>query len=186
MAEGKSSPDSQRTEVDEQALARILRCDPVTIRRYVRQGVIKREPNKKFALFHAIGNVVEHLRAVAGNQGSGDAQKAGAALKVTQRQLAEVKLQRLNGQLLSMAEIEMLWGDLAAASKWLFLTIPVRIRGLLSLAPEQEEQLRGLCAAMLREVAFNGQLQLPGKGGTEEGREEDEEDEPVVLNGDEQ
>lgn len=176
-----------RTEVDDQTLGRILRCEPMTIRRYVRIGVIKREKNKKFALFQSIGAVVEYLRGMAGSQGSGDAIKAGAALKNAQRQLAEVKLAKLNGELLSMPEIEAIWGDLAAATKWLFLTLPVRIRASLTkVTAEDEATIAGLCTSMLREVAFSGQLQLPGKN-LDDARDDDDEEEdqtePVIREG---
>lgn len=82
-------------EVDDKMLARILRCDETTLRRYVRTRVIHRERNRKFALLESIGAVVEHLRAVAGRQATGDAMKAGAALKDAQRRLTEAKLAKL-------------------------------------------------------------------------------------------
>jgi hypothetical protein len=59
-------------EVDDGMLARILRCDETTLRRYVRNRVIHREKDRKFALFESIGAVVEHLRAVAGRQPTGE------------------------------------------------------------------------------------------------------------------
>lgn len=164
----------QRTEVDDNTLGRILRCDPVAIRKYVRLGIITREPNRKFPLFQSIGNVVDYLRNMASRMGTADTMKASAALKQTQRQLAEVKLQKLNGTLLSMQEIETLWGDMAASAKWLFLTFPARVRHLLELSAEDEARIALLATSMLREVAFNGQLQLPGKDGDEDGGDEDE------------
>jgi hypothetical protein len=78
-----------------------------------------------------------------------------------QRRLAEVKLAKLEGQLLSMPEIEALWGDLAASTKWLFLALPSRARVEFGIAPDLEERLALLCASMLREVTFAGQIQLP-------------------------
>lgn len=154
-------PEQARTEVDEQTLARILRCEPMTIRRYLRLGVIKRESNKKFPLFQSIGQVVEYLRGLAGNQGSGANMKAGAALKDAQRRLTEMKLAKLDGALMSMPEIEALWGDLAAATKWLFIAFPAKARAELGLDDAQQERLSVLAMNMLREVAFSGQMQLP-------------------------
>lgn len=60
-----------------------------------------------------------------------------------------------------MPEIEALWGDLAASAKWLFLALPGRARMQFGITAELEEQLRGLCVGMLRQVAFAGQMQLP-------------------------
>lgn len=162
-----------RTEVDDHMLARILRCDELSIRKYARAGIIQREKNKKFALFQAIGGVVEHLRAMAGRQGTGDAMKAGAALKDAQRRLTEMKLAKLDGQLLAMAELEAIWGDLAASAKWLFLAIPGRAQAEFGLPNEYAERLSLLCASMLREVAFTGQMQLatvePSDGDDDDG-----------------
>lgn len=173
--------DEPRTEVDDNTLARILRCDPVAVRRYVRLGIIQREASKKFALFQSIGNVVEHLRNSASRLGTGDAMKAGAALKNTQRQLAEVKLQKLNGALISMPELEALWGDLAAASKWLYLSLPGEVAAALKLSSEAEKVIGNMCAAKLREVAFSNQLQLPGETPSDDDdSDEDIPDEPAI------
>jgi hypothetical protein len=87
--------------------------------------------------------------------------KAGAALKDAQRRLVEVKLAKLEGELLSMPEIEALWGDFAASTKWSFLALPSRVRVEFGVAPDLEERLALLWASMLREVAFAGQIQLP-------------------------
>lgn len=156
-----SPNETTRTEVDDVTLARVLRCDEVTVRKYAKAGIIQRGKGRKFPLFQSIGQVVEYLRQVAGRQGTADAMKAGAALKDAQRRLTEMKLAKLDGTLMSLSEAEALWGDLAAGAKWLFLAVPKRARDELSLNDEQEERLSMLCVAMLREVALAGQMQLP-------------------------
>ena len=87
--------------------------------------------------------------------------KAGAALKDAQRRLTETRLAKLEGQLISLPECEVLWGDLAAAAKWLFLALPGRMRKEEIISDKGEERAAMLCVTMLREVALSGQMQLP-------------------------
>lgn len=160
-------------EVDDRTLARILRCDESAVRKYLKAGIIKRiKHGGKFALFESIGNVIEHLREVAGRHGTGEAMKAGAALKAAQRRIAELKAAKLDGSLLDMTQIEAVWDDLAQGTKWLFLSLPDRARDELKLSDETRAALKTLCAEMLRELAFSGQPQLAAK-------DEDDDDEPA-------
>lgn len=151
-------------QIDAAALARLLRCDQVTVNRYARQRIIQREKNRKFFLAKTIGDVVVYLRQMSSRMGTGDTMKASAALKDAQRRLTETKLARLDGDLLSMPEVEMIWNDLAAAAKWLFLNFPLRARlelGDQIITPEIEKRLKEICASMLGEVALSGAMQLP-------------------------
>jgi len=169
------------TEVDEAQLARLLRCDVLTVRRYVRLKVIHRERNKKFPLFKSMGDVVEYLRAMASRMGTGDAMKAGAALKEAQRRLTEIKLAKLDGQLISLPDCVTLWGDFAASAKWLFLSAAPRLRERLALNDEQEEVVRNLLTEMLQQVAFAGQLQLPTGKPESEGDDDDDAESTTVT-----
>ena len=115
------------TEVDDMTLARVLRCDESAIRKYARAGIIKRVEGGKLPLFQSTGAVVEHLRELAaGHDSTGEAMKAGAALKQAQRRAAELKAAKLDGSLLDMGQIERVWMDLAQGAKWLFLSLPDR------------------------------------------------------------
>ena len=66
-----TSNETSRSEVDDPTLASVLRCDEASIRKYVRQGIIRRERNRKFELSASVGAVVEHLRQMAGPTGDG-------------------------------------------------------------------------------------------------------------------
>jgi hypothetical protein len=84
---------------------------------------------------------------------------------------AAIRYQQLAGQLLSMADVEAVWGDLVTTTKWLFLVLPQRARmEVPGLTDAQHEGLMRLCRAMLSEVAIKGQAQLPGAGRHQEGR----------------
>jgi hypothetical protein len=78
---------------------------------------------------------------------------------------AAIRYQQLAGQLLSMADVEAVWGDLV------ILVLPQRARmEVPGLTDAQHEGLMRLCRAMLSEVAIKGQAQLPGAGRHQEGR----------------
>lgn len=178
MADTPTPTSAATTEVDDATLARVLRCDPMTIRRYYRLAIIQRSSNRpaKYPLFQSIGNVVEYLRNMAGRQNDGENLRAGAALKQAQRRLTEIKLAKLDGSVLSMAEVEALWGDLAAAAKWLFLSLPTRLRQDLALSEEAEAQVKARCVEMLEQVAFYHSVQLPTAGSAETGDSDDDDD----------
>jgi hypothetical protein len=148
-------------EVDDAVLARVLNCNRATVQRYARAGVIDRLKNRKYALYPSIAKVLDHLRVMSGRQPQGEAMAVGAALKDAQRRLTEMKLAKLDGGLMSLPEAEALWGDFMLATKWLFLSIPKRARMELGISAEVEGRMSELCATMLREVAFSGQMQLP-------------------------
>jgi hypothetical protein len=62
--------------------------------------------------------------------GGADVVTASAELKWAQKKLVELRYQQLAGQLLSMADVEAVWGDLVTTTKWLFLALPQRAREL--------------------------------------------------------
>lgn len=107
---------------------------------------------------------MEHLRQAAGGHGTAEAMKAGAALKDAQRRLAETRLAKLDGSLISLPEIEALWSDLTATTKWLFMSVPDWVRGeWADLDPARLTALREFCQQKLREAALSGeQPPLPG------------------------
>ena len=116
------------TEVDEATLGRVLDCDAQEIRRYWRTGIIKRTAAKKYPLFPSIRFVLGHFRRLASGYGTGEAMRANAALRDSQRRLTDLRYDQLRGTLVSMAEIEALWGELIQATQFLFRSIASRMR----------------------------------------------------------
>lgn len=159
-ASAKVAAEVDAMELDERALAKLLRTDATTVHRYRRQGIIRQCAPRRYNLSDCVGNMIDHLRQIAGRQGSKEAMAAGAALKQAQRRVAELKAAALDGTLLSMPEIEAHWSDLIQQTKWLILSIPAKARTECGLTGEQETALKKLCAAMLREVAAAGQVQV--------------------------
>jgi phage terminase Nu1 subunit (DNA packaging protein) len=159
-----ASAEIPRNEVDEATLARVLRCEVQTVRKYARLGIIKRTKPGRYALFQSIGGVVEHYRQLASGHGTADAMRAGAALKDAQRKLVELRYDRENGALISMPEIEAAWADLAHTIKTMFLSLPRRLWALRpQLKPEDIEVMERLCVTMLTEAAFNGRPYVPAQ-----------------------
>jgi phage terminase Nu1 subunit (DNA packaging protein) len=153
-------------EVDAPTLARVLGCDVRTMHLLARKGLCVRVGRNRYELFQSIGNVVEHYRRQAAGHtsadGKADAMKSNAALKDAQRRLLDFKYEQLNGQLLSIAEIEALWGDLVDATRVLFMLFPARARGdLPHLTNDDLNTLERLSLSMLREVAVKGRPPLP-------------------------
>jgi phage terminase Nu1 subunit (DNA packaging protein) len=165
------------TEVDEATLGRVLDCDAQEIRRYWRMGIIKRTPAKTYPLFPSIRFVVGHFRRLASGYGTGEAMRANAALRDSQRRLTDLRYDQLRGALVSMTEIEAMWGDLIQATQFLFRSIASRMRDRApDLSREHYELLQQLTQELLREVAIAGKAPLlPASPPSDNGKHADAE-----------
>jgi phage terminase Nu1 subunit (DNA packaging protein) len=145
------------TEVDEATLGRVLDCDAQEIRRYWRMGIIKRSAAKKYPLFPSIRFVLGHFRRLASGYGTGEAMRANAALRDSQRRLTDLRYDQLRGTLVNMTEIEAMWGDLIQTTQFLFRSIASRMRERApDLSREHYELLQELAQELLREAATAG------------------------------
>lgn len=150
------------TEVDEATLGRVLDCDAQEIRRYWRMGIIKRTTAKTYPLFPSIRFVVGHFRRLASGFGTGEAMRANAALRNSQRRLTDLRYDQLRGALITIAEAEAMWGDLIQGTQFLFRSIASRMRERApDLSREHYELLQQLTQELLREVAIAGRAPLP-------------------------
>jgi phage terminase Nu1 subunit (DNA packaging protein) len=149
------------TEVDEATLGRVLDCDAQEIRRYWRTGIIKRSAAKTYPLFPSIRFVVGHFRRLASGYGTGEAMRANAALRDSQRRLTDLRYDQLRGALVTMTEIEEVWGDLIQATQFLFRSIAPRMRERApDLSHAHFELLQELAQELLRETAIAGRAPL--------------------------
>jgi phage terminase Nu1 subunit (DNA packaging protein) len=156
------------SDVDAPTLARFLRCDVRHVSRLAEAGLVVRTKRARFALVQSVGNVVEHYRnqcaGLTSADGKSNAMQSNAALKEAQRRLVDLKYQRLDGQLISMPEIEMLWGDLIRSCRTLFLSLPMRAQfEMTHLTDADRLRLERVVDSMLRELAIKGQPPLPEK-----------------------
>jgi phage terminase Nu1 subunit (DNA packaging protein) len=154
------------TEVDAKTLSEFLRLHPRQVLKLAEQGLVVRMSRGKFALIESVANVVSHYRErLAGHtsaDGKIDAMKSNALLKEAQRRLVELKYQQLDGQLISLPDIEVLWSDLVRNSRMLFESFPVRARfELQHLSDADQLALERLVGVMLEEMAIKGEAPLP-------------------------
>ena len=151
--------------VDAATVARWLNCSTRQVRQYAEEGLAVRTGPGRFDLERSVGNVVLHLRELAASRKGADGAdvvKASAALKDVQRRLAELKYAQLDGQVISLPEAEMLWGELVRSGRALFRSFPLRARSVLPhLSDADQLALERLADDMLREMALKGPVPLP-------------------------
>jgi phage terminase Nu1 subunit (DNA packaging protein) len=162
----KKKNDGDDVVVDAPALARICRLDVRTILKLADQGIVVRVARGRFAQWKSVGNLIEHYRSRAAGRESSDRRvdivRANAALRHSQRRLNEIKIEQLEGRLISLPEVEAAWIELAISSRNLFMSLPARARfNLPHLTAEDQDCLDRLVREMLTEVAFQGHMQLP-------------------------
>ncbi len=169
------SAEVAATEVDEATLGRVLDCDPQEVRKYARMGIIRRAAPGRYPLFPSIRFVVGHFRRLAAGYGTGEAMRANAALRDSQRRLTDLRYDQLRGTLITIAEAEAMWSELIQATQFLFRSIASRMRDRApDLSREHYELLQQLTQELLREVALAGKAPLP-KAQNDNGRHADAE-----------
>ena len=117
-------------------------------------------------------NINRHLSGLAsgraGKDENVDAAKANAELKESQKRLTELRIATMQGDLISLPDIEAAWTEISLAVKQLFLSMPARARfDLPHLTGADQKKLDELARDMLTEVAFEGEIKMPaGAEGT--------------------
>lgn len=128
--------------------ARWLRCSDRTVRQYVAAGTIKAEstgPGGKLDLMAAVGDVIEHQRAVAGNKAPSAATEEGIevlnALRREQTRLAaasadirEMHRAVAASELISVPEAVAAIAAVVSVARSKLLSIPQRLGHLLSMS----------------------------------------------------
>jgi phage terminase Nu1 subunit (DNA packaging protein) len=113
-----------------------------------------------------VSNVVKRLREQAaarlGHRESVDVVRANARFKDAQTRLTEIKIKQLEGELISLPEVEAPWDEVADVIRQLFLTFPARARAdLPHLNGSDQKALDKLARAMLTEAATEGSVRFP-------------------------
>jgi phage terminase Nu1 subunit (DNA packaging protein) len=103
-----------------------------TVLKLAEKGIVVRLARGRFAQEQSVANIIEHYRNRASGReaqdGTVDIVKANAALRDSQRRLNEIKIAQLEGNLISMPEVQAAWDDIALGVKQLFLAFPSRAR----------------------------------------------------------
>ena len=89
--------------------------------------------------------------------------RANCELKNSQRRLNELRIAKMEGNLISIPEIDAAWTEIALSIRQLFMSLPARARfELPHLTGQDQEALDTLVREMLTEVATEGRVQIPG------------------------
>ena len=155
-----SLPALRRATVEKGTLAACLSLENErSIYNYAKRGLLVKAGHGKYLLVESIQNVTRELHKQAagriGKDENVDAARSNAQLKDAQRQLVELRLNQLSGALISTADIDAAWAEIALNVKQMFLALPARARFLMPhLSGEDQDALDGLVRDMLSEVAF--------------------------------
>ena len=113
-------------------LARICRLDVRTILKLAEQGTVVRVARGRYAQFASISRLIEHYRKQAagrvGRDENIDAVRANCELKNSQRRLNELRIGKMEGELISLPEVKAAWDEIALGVRQLFMSLPARAR----------------------------------------------------------
>jgi phage terminase Nu1 subunit (DNA packaging protein) len=172
---GKHLPDASIPQVvDSTGLACLFGCTTKTVESLATRGIVVRVAHGRYHFAESVRNYIEHLREQAagrvGEDEAVDVIKANADFKISQRRLNDIKIAQLEGKLISIDEIEALWGELIDATKSLFLTFPSRARFDLA-APHRRRpgSLEPAGAGDAQRNRTSGSAKIAGQG-TSQGR----------------
>lgn len=105
--------------VDAPTLARICRLDVRSILKLAEQGIVVRVARGRFVQWASLGNLIEHYREQAAGRIGGDetvdAVRTNCELKNSQRRLNDLRIARMEGELISLPEVEATWAEVALA-----------------------------------------------------------------------
>lgn len=143
-----------------------------SIHSYAKRGLLVKAGHGRYKLLESVQNVFHEVRRQAagriGKQENVDAAKANADLKISQRELNELRIRQMKGELVSLPEVEAAWDEVALGVKQLFLSFPARARfDLPHLSGADQKVLEKLARDMLEELATEGEVVMPKKGGAD-------------------
>jgi phage terminase Nu1 subunit (DNA packaging protein) len=141
--------------VDVVRLGAIVGLDKRTIQRHAEAGIFVKIAHGKYDLFQSVKNYCEHLRSMAAGRqskdGEIDAVTENALLKRTSRRLMEIKMEQVAGRLISIPELEELWGVHIRGVKQMVLAWPDRCAfELPHLTPHDIKVLKRTAEEVLR------------------------------------
>ena len=146
-------------------MAACLGVHPRNLTDYEQNDLVVKVKRGQYDLMKTCARVVRHYREQAvkwrGSDGT-TAIDANTALKDAQRRMTEIRIARMEGEVVSKAELIDTWTALALQAKQLFLAFPGRARfDLPHLTGADQEVLMRLANDMLSELAFNGEVVMP-------------------------
>lgn len=125
------SPAALPHEMDERALAGLLRLSPSMVRTKAREGIFVRSRRGQYDVAESVGRYVERLRqtsARAGQPGSDPDELKAEKLRLTRAQAdkEETRVQRERGELVEAAEVTREWQNVLRDLRNALLAVPSR------------------------------------------------------------
>ncbi len=114
-------------EVTAEQLAQVLASSAFNVRQLAVNGVIRKTGPGRYPLFASVRAYCEHLRALATGRGEGTPAAERKRLASAQADLAELKVRRLSGELLSAADVKSEWISVIRATRARLLGVSSRI-----------------------------------------------------------
>lgn len=137
------------------------------IRELAARGIAIRLAPGRYALSESTTRYILHLRELASSHKSAsglDMVEENAMLRKEQRLLAAAKRAAVEGRLISIPELEAVWGTLVANVKNLFMSLPARAKeGVTGFTPQMGQELKEVCRKALSEIALK-EMPLPRRG----------------------
>ena len=144
--------------VSQAEIAELLGISTRVVRDYVTRGIILSSPQPgRYLTIPSIHGYLTSLR----NKAMGRASEDGPSLaderarnEAVVRQMNEIKLRQIQGEVLTLAEVDEQWSSLAQGVRLQVMSIPSKARSTIPhLTPHDAEVLRGICTDVLRQAA---------------------------------
>jgi phage terminase Nu1 subunit (DNA packaging protein) len=122
------------------------------------RGILVRAPKKgTYRTVPSIASYIKRLQETAAGrlkEGATPAAEERAARERVDRQISEIKLQQLKGEIITLAEASEAWSEFAGKVKASFLAIPSKIRSRIPhVTPHDAETIRDICRDELTDLA---------------------------------
>jgi len=137
-------------------LAVLLGMAPRNIRDWAAKGVFVKTSNGRYRTVESVQAYVKSLREQAAGRATstGELAEEKAKLAKTQREIQDIKLAQLRGDVLTVDEVTDGWSKFALALKSAVLAVPTRARSTIPhLTAHDGETLKRICRDTLSELS---------------------------------
>jgi len=139
-------------------LSVILNVSTRTITDYDQRGLLVRaETRATYQTLPSIHGVLKELREQAAGRGTSTGYNLAderAKTEMVSRELQEIKLKQLKGEVLTLDEVSQSWSRFAAIVKQSVMSLPSKVRATIPhLTAHDGELVRDLCREILEDAA---------------------------------
>lgn len=138
-----------------------------SINAYQKLGLLVKVGHGRYKLFETVQNICRYRKRQAegriGKEETVDAVKANADLKTSQKELNDLRIAKMRGELVPIDDVKTAWDDVALGVKQLFMAFPQRARfDLPHLTGADQKVLERLARDMLDELQMKeGEPPMP-------------------------